>query len=105
MISTVDFLLILIIYRNDQHRHKFSSPYVAHHRTSTTNFQQRTPQAFSTPTSPQQSTPYNTFAWPFSTSPNQKVFVNFSTLLFYYFVYSLADCTSFTYTDINTSYS
>lgn len=59
--------------QNDQHRRHFSSPHVAHARTSATDVQQRSPPSFYSPSSPpQQPNSYNTFAWPFSTSPNQK---------------------------------
>jgi hypothetical protein len=68
-----------LVDRNAQQRNGIenqqSSSYV-HNPISTSEHYQKGLSAFCTPVSPQQSNSHNTFAWPFSTSQNQKVFID-----------------------------
>jgi hypothetical protein len=61
--------------QNEQHnvnvRNQQSSPSI-NNPISTSKNSPKGLSAFCTPSSPQQSNPYNTFAWPFSTNQNQK---------------------------------
>jgi len=76
------YLLILadrflgLISRNEQRnvnvRNQQTSPYI-NNPISTSEHYPKGLSAFCTPSSPQQSNAYNTFAWPFSTNQNQKV--------------------------------
>ncbi len=72
-----------LIHRNEQRkidvRNQQSSPYVKN-SISTSEHYQKGLSAFCTPASPEQSNSYNTFAWPFSTDPNQKVLFIFFSL-------------------------
>ena len=75
----------MFISRHEQRKNdlgnRHPSPYV---NNPTVEYYQKSPSAFCTPVSPQQSNSNNTFAWPFSTNQNQKVF-----LLILFFVYLL----------------
>jgi hypothetical protein len=95
------------VYRNEQ-RHidignQQSFPPYENNPILSSEHYQKGLSAFYTPVSPQQSNTNNTFAWPFSTSQNQKVFFIFSAFSSP-FSFELACNTSIAYTNVNSHY-